>query len=660
MSSSKKYLGCTFWFEAYLQKSTLDGQMWDNTLEGLLQHIGLMRTLKIIVTIQDNMVRYYFGANKDLTEMSNVLDKISFRPIAPENITVPVATTQERLVAFVTGGNLLDLRERISANRGHKLEWSLFTLRQTAPNAVYCSVDLVFARANGEYSFSRKRFFNLPGRLIAVNFRENEKYGYQKFAHHLDIKKSLHIFRSDNHQALMEVQTYPYLPKNAYFDLTSYDFDKHSFIIGATGSGKSKFISLFIDRLLSSPYAHNYRVVVVDPHASLEHDIGGMHGASVINFRSRDDSTGLFAEENTDISASTELTATLFKSLLGSLYNSQVDRVVRYSLTCLMTAQTMSLGNLKRFLIDEAYRANILRHIEVYIPHNVGQYMTAEYPKLMHERYSEVVVPIVELIDEIELQAGGEPTDTSKSLATVVKANPLTIFSLNKVGMGEKVIKTVSGLLIQQLFLLAQARQFNEKIILIIDEVSVVQNPTIAQILAEARKYNMFVFLAQQYFGQVDKTLQDAIFSNVSNYFVFKVSEADARAIEGNITMELPRKMTMEASWVVRDTEDLKVPILTSLDPRDCVVRISSEGKVLPAFKAKTLDYQAQPAKPQEARDLTSYRKQHLPEKYRESTEMSGKVSLASKPQELQPVEPNLMEVLAHQSSRRNQRKGRR
>ena len=94
--------------------------------------------------------------------------------------------------------------------------------------------------------------------------------------------------------------------------------------------------------------------------------------------------------------------------------------------------------------------------------------------------------------------------------------------------MGEKVVKTIAGLLIQQIFLLAQARAFSQKIILIIDEVSVVQNPALASILSESRKFGLSVILTQQYFGQIEKNIQDSIFTNIYNYYVFKVSEEDA------------------------------------------------------------------------------------------------------------------------------------
>lgn len=655
----QNHLGCQYWFEAYLQKSTLDGDMWNKTMSTILQHIGIMRTLRVAVSIENNMVRYYFGANKDLTELSNALEYMSFRPIDPSAVDVPIVRKSELFISLVSGGNLLDLRERASVNRGTSLEWAVFSLRRTnLTSGVYGTLDLLFRKQPDYWTASRKRMFVLPGALIAVNFRENEKYAYKKFFRHLDIKKSLHILRSENNNALMEVETYPYLPQNAFFDLSSYDFDKHSFIVGASGSGKSKFIELFIDRLLASPQASQYRVVVVDPHASLEQSLRTQPGANVVNFRSRDDSPELFADTDTDISAASELTSSLFQSLLGSSYTPKVERLLRYSMTSLMTAQVMSLPNLKRFLTDNGYRQNILEHVQGYVPENIADYFAREYSAIFASKYSQVVVPLIELVDEIELRSGVDQSGTN-SLASVVDANPLTIFSLNKVSMGEKVIKTVAGLLIQQLFLLAQARHFNEKIILIIDEVSVIQNPTIAQILAEARKYNMFVFLSQQYFGQVNQDLQNAIFSNVSNYFVFKVSEADARTLEGNITMELPRKVTMEATRTITNMADKRVPILTSLNPRDCVVRVSSQGKVLPAFKARTLDFDPPVATEQvdTAKPLVDYDRRSMPKKYSESVSDTSTIAVKNKPQETRAVSMNLMEVLSRGSSHRNKRK---
>lgn len=658
MSNPKTVHGCKYWFEAYLQKSTLDGDMWNKTLRALLLYVGIARTVKVIMHIDGNTVHYYFGANKNLSGLSNKLEKITLRPVDPTILSSLFTVKPERLVIAVPGGNILDIREKYELKRGKLLNWAIFSMKSVG-DSVYTRTNLLFDNSDGTYGVSTKHMLSTPGQLIAINFRENEKYDYVRRSKHLDIQKSLHMLRSEPSGAIFNVNTFPYLSSGGYLPLASYDFDRHSFIVGGSGSGKSKFISLFVDRLLKSPFASQYRIVVIDPHASLEGDIGGYADTNVINFRNSNDSTELFSSTDADISAATELTGTLFESLLGKNYSAQVERILRFGMRILMTAQVMSLDNLRRLLIDDEYRKGILEHVNEHISENVVNYFNNDFIKLRDTDYQTSIFPIIELIDEIQVQpALSNKHKQASSLAKVINSNRLTLFSLNKIGMGDKVIKAVSGLLIQQLFLLAQARTFNEKIILIIDEVSVIQNPTIAQILAEARKYNLYVFLSQQYFGQIDDKLQNAIFSNVSNYYVFKVSEHDARLLEGNITMELPKKMLMEATRVLNKEEDLRVPILTDQDPRDCVVRVSSGGKLLPALKARTMDFVAE-TNYNTVLDLKSYDGSSMPAKYVEPSGGMKKTAIASRvPQvEINP-QANLMEVLSRQSSHRNVIKG--
>lgn len=192
-------------------------------------------------------------------------------------------------------------------------------------------------------------------------------------------------------------------------------------------------------------------------------------------------------------------------------------------------------------------------------------------------------------------------------------------------------------------------RTFNEKIILIIDEVSVVQNPALAQILAEARKYNLFVFLTQQYFGQVDTSLQAAIFTNVVNYYVFRVSEEDARVLEGNITMELPRASVFEAKETGKKEAELRVKILSSLNTRECIVRLSSEGQLLPALKAQTMAFT--PAPFVAPIELKTYDKPRIPVKFSEHRVIAAKQLSNQENEVKQPV--NLVEFLMSQSSSR-------
>lgn len=70
--------------------------------------------------------------------------------------------------------------------------------------------------------------------------------------------------------------------------------------------------------------------------------------------------------------------------------------------------------------------------------------------------------------------------------------------------------------------------------LVVIDEVSLIENPILNRFLAEARKYNLSLILIQQYFNQISEALRSAIFTNVSNFYVFRISKSDAMLLENN------------------------------------------------------------------------------------------------------------------------------
>lgn len=588
-----KQLEMQHWYEVYLLTDKLDKDAWHKILLGVSQYIGFLKSWKLVVYIENSTVKYFIGTNKDVSLLSNNLEGVVLRPVDPSQMSMPATSGRQRFIMWVSGGNFLDLREKYQVKRHLELTHIVCTIRTVNPEKAVVNVRALFKNLAGQHSVAKKTLLFLPSALLSVDFVANTKYLRRKQPKYLDIQKALHIMQSENINAVFEIDTFPFLPKNYFLPLQNYDFDKHSFIIGASGSGKSKLIDLIINRLSASALKQNYRVIVIDPHASLEEDLKYIPDSTVVSFKGQDDGAELFGGAGTDISAATELTGTLFKSLLADQHNPKVERVLRFSLFILMTAQVMSLDKLKRLLTDIEFRNQILDHVKGFVPPNIEKFFLTDFNELRTQSYNEAILPIVSLVDEMQLQPSlGEQNENTSSLTKLINSNFLTLFSLNKVSMGEKVVKTVAGLLIQQIFLLAQAKTFNEKIILIVDEVSVVQNPALASILAEARKYNLFVFLTQQYFGQIEKPLQDAIFTNVSNYYVFRVSEEDARALEGNLTIEIPKEILLAEKAKGSKETEVRVKMLTALNTRECFLRLSSDGQILPCVKARTLDAQ--------------------------------------------------------------------
>jgi hypothetical protein len=604
-------------FEIYILTDQLTAEHWTKLYETLFTHLGALNKFELTFCCTDNIVRVFLVCNKDVGTLSNNLEGILLRPVASDELRLPASWAGEHNVQLVAGGNLLDLKEKYGIKKSKDLQFAQFRVSSLSRQKAVVRASLYFKDAAGNWFKSNKLMTALPVAQLAIDFTANTRYLKRDLPQYLNIEKSLHMLSSENVAALFKVDTFPYFSRDHYLNLASFEFDKHSFIVGASGSGKSKLISLFVDRLWTTALKMNYRVVVIDPHNDLSEDFRYLEDKKVVNFSS--ESAQLFSGAATDITAATELTATLFKSLLDDVPSPKLDRVMRFSLFVLFTAQSMSLQTLKRFLSEVELRNQIIKHVEGYVPANIVHFFGAEFNEMRTKYHNEAVSPIIALIDEMQLQ----PTlvgEGELSLAKTIQENFLTVFSLNKVSMGERVVKTVAGLLIQQIFLLAQARAFTQKVILIIDEVSVVQNPALAQMLAEARKFNLSVILTQQYFGQIDKDLQAALFANVYNYYVFKVSEEDARALEGNLNIDLPKQVVEEGAKKGLSVQDMKVKLMTELHPRQCLVRVLANGRVVPAVVARTMDAPTASATAVLTSQLRAYRQEPavLPAKFQE------------------------------------------
>lgn len=565
---------------------------WDSTSLAIAKAVTSLKPYtkpySLLVTFEENIVRFYIESSYDIGSLSNAIPGIVLREQAepPKSIDLPKERKPIRFLRMPPGGNILDVKEKFKIQEAKDLKYVRIDVQKIGGKLI-SKLTLIFA-VGSQYYESKQQLALFPSHLLDIDFNINSSYSRTSPPAYVDLEKSMHILQTDPNDAVLQIDGFPYTTASYYLKMGAFEFDKHSFIVGSSGSGKSKFIEILIDGLAQNPVMRpNYRVVVIDPHDNLRTDLENIENSHIINFNK--DTAQLFPDVSSDIQAATELTTTLFKSLLGDQFNPHLERVLRFSIFVLLTSQTMSLQYLKNFLIDLELRNQILSHVDGYIPPNIAQFFKTDFNEIRTKHYIEGIQPIVALVDEMQLNPS-MVNETDRSLAQLIQTNFLTVFSLNKVSMGEKVVKTVAGLLIQQIFLLAQARVFNEKVILIIDEVSVIQNPAIAQILSEARKYGLFVVLAQQYFGQIEEDLRNAIIANVMNYYIFRVSDEDARLLEGNIKIELPNEVL--ARYVAKGIgeKNIRTKLMTELSPRECIVRVSAGGQLLPAFKAKTVD----------------------------------------------------------------------
>lgn len=576
--------------EIYLTKKFISKDEWLELINTISNYNGMLRKWKIIIINDRNQIRYFVKTRCSLPPTINNLNSFLLKPT--KSIKKP-KQNYTLLTLPKIGSSIIDLINYSEIRNKGTLKYLEIDFTKLYENKIKSNINYYVFKNNLIKKY--KVIYAIPTSILSIDFEGNKRYFYKSSPKYLEINKILHLLNTDSNNALLSVDTFPYLQGKFYLNQNNFSFDKHTVIMGSSGSGKSKFISLLINNIYKNKYLkQKYKVVVIDPHAALENDIGGI--GKVIDFKSNLDSIDLFINKNDDIVSSTELLIDLFKSLIADQYNSKLERVLRHSIHLLLTDESFNFRNLRKLILDLEYRNNLIKKLKSNIPISVIDFFLSDFNDLKTKSYGEAISPIIGFIDEMEMIPVFNSEEKTDNLKNTIHNSFLTLFSLDRTKLGDKVTKTISGLIMQQLLTLIQKHEIDEHIIFIIDEVAIIENPILSRYLSEARKYNLSLVLAGQYFNQISDKLKNSIFANAINYFIFRVSKLDANILVDNFNMKIP----------LDDSKDKKIKLLTELNNRECIVRIDSNGVLLPAFKGHTLDYKSIPRIKEEVNTTTN------------------------------------------------------
>jgi DNA helicase HerA-like ATPase len=573
-------------YEILINSSKLTADDWDSMVRVIMTGTKVGYPVLLQLYFDHSIVTYYLISKVDLSPLNGQLGIFSIK-LSSKPVNDYKESKRSLFLLFNSKHSIHQIAEDIKIKKNKTLvRLDLKIVKGFA--GIKTSIRLQFRDrlSNSHYSAKVKGF---PSHILEVDYGLNTKLNKNASPNYLNIQKSLSLLVSEPYQALFEIDGFPYLPRNYYLPITSFEFDKHSLVVGQSGSGKSKYLELFIKQLKYHPSSDYYKVIVIDPHASLVNEFVSFADKRVVDFRTN--STEVFTSTG-DINTATELSFALLLDLMGQKGNSRLERLLRYSLFVLYSANQMNFAHLRRFLDQLDYRKEVLLSVSGILPASVMMFFDTDFFELKSKHFSETIEPIIALVDEMALIPGMNDIG-SQSLLQTINSNFLTIFSLSKSSMGDKAVRTIGGTLMGAVFQIAQSNALGKKIILVIDEVSVLQSPTIAAILSEARKFGMSIILAQQYLSQVDQTVRDSIFANVYNYIAFKVSEDDAKLLTGNIAMDIPPEIIAKSKEAQINSDDLQKSFYTDQNTRDCILRLYSRGIFHTAIKAKTINIES-------------------------------------------------------------------
>ena len=574
-------------YEVFLARKVTGADAWDEFLGRLARLHRVGEKFELMISFDDTEVRFFVKSARELPHF--ITGAEGFTLVASEDtdwVRREVPSLMNLLIR--KGENILSLKERLAVK-----DITLTMVTMVARRNISGYFWKFYATVDDNGAFKTWRMNAATPRILNLDFRKS--FVLKKMPKYLNVAKTLPLYSTEKQGAVLKLEQFPYFNAEHFLTLQNIDFYKHTTVFGASGAGKSKFLAKMICEVMEN-YGDKYHFLVIDPHDALRDEIGGVDGVRVLDFSDNERGLDLFMVSSENIINNVEMTVGLVRSLAAT-WNPLVDRLARAVIYALIEKGELSLQNLRRFITDMTYKNAVIQSVREYLPESLQEFFGQDYNELRTQHYDETFALLVGLMDELQFTPAIYRQNT-RHLEYELATNKTTLLSLNIAKHGEKAVKALAGLAMNQLFALGMKRNMNQHIILVVDEVAVVENPVLTRFLSEARKYNISVVLAGQYFAQITDELKTAIYANVSNYFCFRLNYDDARQLAEYLDIELANNSQAEFPDVRLATfqsdsnsERERLRLLMTLPDRWTLARLSRCGVLMPAVMGKSLDF---------------------------------------------------------------------
>src|SRR5258706_899 len=322
-----------------------------------------------------------------------------------------------------------------------------------------------------------------------------------------------------------------------YFFFSSlFDF---FYVIGKTGTGKN---TLLINMAISD-IQNGYGLCVIDPHGDVAETILNYVPKERINdviyFNPADLAYPIAFNPLKGIHPDyhhlvvSGLIGT-FKRIWADSWGPRLEYILRFALMTLLSFPDATLLHIQPLLTDPDFRSHTLSYVTN--PH-ITSFWQNEFDKYPPAFRAEAIAPILNktglFLTSIPIRNIVGQKERSFKMQQVMDEGKILIANLSKGKIGEDSSSLLGSMLVTsiQLAALHRARQKElerKPFFLFVDEMHSFLSLSFTDILAEARKYWLSLFLAHQYIDQLHEKIRAAIFGNVGTIISFRIGVTDA------------------------------------------------------------------------------------------------------------------------------------
>ena len=334
--------------------------------------------------------------------------------------------------------------------------------------------------------------------------------------------------------------------KRVRFGIKEKDRDRHMYVIGKTGMGKSTTL----ENMAIQDMQNGSGIGFIDPH-------GGSAELLLSHVpKERIKDVLYFAPFDTDYPISFNVMEDVgkdqrhlvadglmaaFKKIWPDVWSARMEYILNNILLALIEYPDSSLLGVNRMLADKGYRDMVVAGVT---DPAVRAFWLDEFAKYtdryMQEAGAAIQNKIGQFVSSPIIRNIIGQTKSSFDIRSLMDTKKIVIMNLSKGRMGENNASLLGGMLITKIYLAAMSRASATPTELAalphfyfyVDEFQSFVNESFANILSEARKYKLNLTIAHQYVEQMPEEVRDAVFGNVGTTIAFRVGPLDAELLE--------------------------------------------------------------------------------------------------------------------------------
>lgn len=329
------------------------------------------------------------------------------------------------------------------------------------------------------------------------------------------------------------------------------DRRRHSYIIGKTGTGKTEFLKEMVLQDIEAGHG----VAAIDPHGDFVEDVLELmppeRAEDVIYFNPSDKERPMglnIMEAHTDeqryfvVSSIINLMYKLYDPHRTGIIGPRFEHAIRNAMLTVMSKENSTFIEVVRVLTDEKFVKELLPYVKDPM---VKRYWTDQIAQTSDFHKSEVLDYIVSKFGRFVTNKAmrniiGQP-QSAFDFRKAMDEKKIVLCNLSKGVIGEEDSKFLGLILVPKILAAAMSRQDapmeqRPDFFLYVDEFQNFATQDFATILSEARKYRLNLIVANQFIGQIDEEVKNAVFGNVGSIMSFRIGVTDANFLQHEFT----------------------------------------------------------------------------------------------------------------------------